>query len=99
MGKRKIRIKKSASESISSISFYIESKGLAKTAEKFSDSVYDFIEKLNSEFINHRLCREKNRAALGLKCVNFQKRYTIVFFENEKEIIITEFRPSKLIFW
>ena len=99
MGKRKIRIKKSASESISSVSFYIESKGLEKTAEKFSDSVYDFIEKLDSEFINYRLCREKNRAALGLKCVNFHKKYTIVFFETEKEIIVTEFRPSKLIFW
>lgn len=99
MGERKIRIKKSAAESISSISYYIESKGLEKTAEKFSDAVYDFIEKIDNSNINYRLCREKNRAALGMKCINFRKKYTIVFFENKNEIIITEFRPSKLIYW
>ena len=39
MGSRKITIKQSASESIAAIAFFIESKGMVATAEKFSDAI------------------------------------------------------------
>ena len=44
MGKREVAIKQSAAESIAEIAWFIESKGLVKTAEKLADNVYDFIE-------------------------------------------------------
>ena len=47
MGGRKITVKQSAADSIAEIAWFIESKGMIKTAEKFSDQVYDFIGKLS----------------------------------------------------
>ncbi|HEX5151595.1 MAG TPA: hypothetical protein VFW07_09095 [Parafilimonas sp.] len=46
MGSRKITVKQSAAESIAAISWFIESKGLISTAEKFTDNVYDYFIKL-----------------------------------------------------
>jgi len=42
MGSRKISVKQSAADNIAAIAWYIESKGLVRTAEKFTDDVYDF---------------------------------------------------------
>lgn len=99
MGKRKVIIKQSVADSIAKISWYIESKGMLITAEKFSDSVYDFIIKISDDRINYRLCRDPQRASIGYKCVQFKKKYTIVFIESDSEITICEFLPSKLIKW
>jgi len=46
MGSRKIKVKQTAAENIAAISWYIESKGLLTSAEKFADEVYDFFLKL-----------------------------------------------------
>ena len=99
MGKRKITIGESALVNIAKISLFIESKGLVTAAESFSESVYDFIEKLADKRLTHSICREPNRMLLGLKCRPFKKKYTIVFVEDEQEIIVTEFVPSKIIKW
>jgi hypothetical protein len=37
MGKRKVVVKQSVADSIAEIAWFIESKGLIATAEKFSD--------------------------------------------------------------
>lgn len=37
MGKRKITIRREVAEEIANISFFIESKGLLETAEKFTN--------------------------------------------------------------
>lgn len=73
-------------------------KGLVTTADRFSDSAYDFIETLSRDNISFRQCSEPERALLGFKCVRF-KKYTIVFEESESEILIREVIPSKLIKW
>lgn len=99
MVRRKIVIKKSVAQSIASIAWFIESKGMIVTAEKFSDAVYDFFEKLTNSSIVHGLCREPSRAALGFKCVPYKKKYTIVFIESDEEIIICEFLSSKMVHW
>ena len=59
MGGRKITVKQSAADSIAEIAWFIESKGMIKTAEKFSDQVYDFIGKLSptSNLILHAKIR------------------------------------------
>ena len=98
MGRRKIIIRESVAENIAEAAWFIESKGMIKTAEKFSDSVYDFIEKLSDHRIIHALCKEPERKSFGLKCKVFRK-YTIVFIESENEITVTEFISSKMINW
>ena len=97
MGSRKITVKKNAAESIAAISWFIESKGMVATAEKFTDSIYDFFIKLSDIKKSYAVCREKSRAALGYKCVSYKKKYTVVFIETDTEIFICEFISSKLI--
>jgi len=99
VGRRKIVIKESVAQSIASIAWFIESKGMVATAEKFSDAVFDYFLKLSDPKIIHSICREPSRAALGLKCIPYKKKYTVVFIETEDEIVICEFLPSKIIHW
>ncbi|MEO8712014.1 MAG: hypothetical protein ABI405_07830 [Parafilimonas sp.] len=99
MGNRKITVKQSVAESIASIAWFIESKGLIATAEKFSDNIYDYFIKLADTKKSYAICREPIRASLGYKCIPYKKKYTIVFIETETEIIICEFVSSKLIHW
>ena len=98
MGKRKVVIQESVAVSIAKIAWFIESKGMIHTAEIFSESAYDFFEKLSDERIFHKFCSDEKRKILGLKCIPYKKKYTVVFLESEKEILITEFIPSKLIY-
>jgi hypothetical protein len=99
MGKRKVIIKQSVAHAISEVAWFIESKGMIATADKFVDSIYDFIEGLADDRKVHPLCRDPNRHSLGFKCRSFKKKYTVVFLETESELTICEFIPSKLIKW
>lgn len=73
MGKRRIVIRRQVAESIASIAWFVESKGLPRTAELFSDAVYDFIETLADDRRTYPLCKDEDRKALGLKCINYRK--------------------------
>jgi hypothetical protein len=99
MGSRKVVVKKSAADNIAAIAWYIESKGLIATADKFVDNVYDHILKLSDERRSYPICKEPSRLRLGYKCTPYKKKYTIVFIETATELIICEFIPSKLIYW
>lgn len=99
MGKRKIIIPESVIHSISAIAWYIESNGFIAGAENFSQEAYDFIGNLANDMVVHSLCREPGRNLQGLKCKTFRRKYTVVFYEDKNEIIISEFIPSKLIRW
>jgi hypothetical protein len=99
MGSRKVIVKQSAAENIAAIAFFIESKGMIATAEKFADDAYDFIIKLANNLKVYPVCKEPVRAVVGYKCVTYKKKYTIVFIESESELIICEFISSKLIYW
>ncbi|HKR04038.1 MAG TPA: hypothetical protein VJY62_05320 [Bacteroidia bacterium] len=99
MGKRKIIIKQSVADSIAQIAWFIESKGMLVTADKFSDAVYDFFEQIAEEKRRFPLCIEPERAVLGYKCATYRKKYTVVFIESETQITICEFISSKLIRW
>jgi fructose 1,6-bisphosphatase len=46
MGGRKVIIKQTAPDNIAAIAWYIESKGMIGTADKFADNVYDYFIKL-----------------------------------------------------
>lgn len=99
MGGRKIVVKESAAENIAAIAWYIESKGMVATADKFVDAVYDYFIKVADKRKVHAVCREPERAVLGYKCIPYKRKYTIVFIESETELIICEFVSSKLVYW
>lgn len=99
MGQREVIIKESVSDSIAEIAWFIESKGLVATAEKFIDTVYDFIAKLADSRRIHAICRDYDRALIGYKCVPCKKKYMIVFLESSDELIICEFISMKNIYW
>ncbi len=98
MGYKKIIVQKQVANSIAGIAWYIESKGILKTADIFCDAVYDYIFELGNENRSYPFCRESKRKMAGLKCAQFKKKYTIAFKEYEIKIIIVEFIPSKLIY-
>jgi len=99
MGKRKIVIRKSVVASIAKIAWFIESKGMLATAEKFSDAAYDFIETLSEDRVIHAICRDPERNSMGFSYKIFKKKYTVVFLETDNLITICELLPSKLIKW
>jgi hypothetical protein len=99
MGSRKVTVKQSAADNIAAIAWFIESKGMLTTAEKFTDDAYDYLIHLSDSRKSYPLCREPGRAVLGYKCAPYKKKYTIVFIETERELIICEFISSKLIHW
>ena len=99
MGKLEVVIRESVVSDISRIAWYIEFEGLIASAKKFSDDAYDFISDLGNDMLIHSLCREPQRNLLGQKCKVFRKKYTVVFFESEDQVIVSEFVPSKLIRW
>jgi hypothetical protein len=99
MGLRKIVVRQNAAENIAAIAWFIESKGMLATADKFTDDVYDYFLKLADVRKSYIICRDPARAALGYKCIPYKKKYTIVLIESEKELIICEFISSKLIHW
>src|SRR5256885_2223679 len=99
MGSRKVTIKESAAEGIAAVAWFIESKGMIGTAEKFTDNVYDYFVKLADKTVSYAVCRVPKKAALGYKCVPYKKKYTIVFIETDDELIICEFISSKMIYW
>jgi hypothetical protein len=99
MGFRKIEVTQHVAENIAAIAWYIESKGLIATAEKFSDDVYDYFITLSDTRKSYSFCKDPSRAALGYKCVPYKKKYTIVFIEQKRKLIICEFVSAKTIRW
>jgi hypothetical protein len=86
MGIRKITVKKSVAESIAAIAWFIESKGLVVTAEKFSDNVYDFFVKLADDRRSYSICREPARQAMGYKCVSYKKNIQSYLLKPTKSL-------------
>jgi hypothetical protein len=99
MGNRKVTVRQSAADSIARIAWFVQSKGLVKTAEKFSDDAYDFIFVLSNSIKSYPTCKEPIRATLGYKCIPYKKKFTVVFIETITEVIVCEFIPSKLVYW
>jgi hypothetical protein len=98
MGQVRIRYAGEFADDLADLVYFIESKGLKDTANKYIERVYAFIESLNFEAVNYAYCHNLKRAALGLKCIRFNSKYTIVFYQFSDEVIITNFVPSKMIF-
>ena len=77
MVRREIIVKQSAADNIATIAWFIESKGLIATAEKFTDDVYDFFIKISDKRKSHPVCKDPKRAGMGYKCIPYKKKYTV----------------------
>lgn len=67
MGIRKLIIRESVADSIADVAWFIESKGMVKTAEKFANEVYDFLDKLAIATRTYSSCRDPDRNAYPTK--------------------------------
>ena len=97
MGKRKVRILEPAATAVAEIAFFIEAKGLTKTAMNFVDEAYDFFDKLSDDRLEHRPCVYSPWKSLNYRCVTFSKKYMVAYLSTAKEIIICEFVSSKIL--
>ena len=97
MGKRKVTILEPAIEEVARIALYIEGEGLPKTAKRFVDDAFAFFESLSDERIIHRLCKHPAWKGMGLRCINFRKKYIVSYLDNTDEIVICEFALQKLL--
>ena len=78
MGRRKVIVKQTAADNIAAIAWYIESKGMIATADKFADDVYDYFIKLSDTRKSYPFCREPQRGSLGFKCI-LSKRNILLY--------------------
>ncbi len=83
MDRRKIIVKQNAADNIAAIAWFIESKGLIDTANKFTDDAYDFFIKIADTLKSYSICRDPGRAILGYKCISFKKNI-LLFLLNPK---------------
>lgn len=97
MGKRKVTILEPAIEEVARIALYIEGEGLPRTAKRFVDDAFAFFETLSDERLIHRPCKHPGWKGLGLRCVNFRKKYVVSYLDNVNEIIVCEFALQKLL--
>jgi len=97
MGKRKVTILEPAVEEVARIALHIEGEGLPKTAKRFVDDAFAFFESLSDERFIHRPCKHPAWKRLGLRCVNFRKKYIVSYLDNTNEIIVCEFALQKLL--
>jgi hypothetical protein len=58
------------------------------TAEKYASSIYDFFETVANNRKSYSTCREVEGALLGYKRITVERKYTVVFIETEKEIML-----------
>jgi plasmid stabilization system protein ParE len=97
MGKRKVSILEPASTSVAEIAWFIENKGLPQTAKKFVDEAFKFFKSLSDEQLEHRPCKYPKWKVLRYRCVPYKKKYVVAYLSLEKEIVICDFVPAKLL--
>ena len=97
MGKRKVSILEPAATSVAEVAFFIEGKGLPKTAKKFVDEAFVFFAKISDDIVEHKLCKYLHWKQLGYRCVNYKKKYIVAYLSFEKEIIICDFVSAKVL--
>jgi hypothetical protein len=98
MGKRKVTILNVAADAVAESAFFIEGKGLPKTAKIFVDEAFKFFQSLSDARIEHHQCNYPVWKSLNYRCVTF-KKYVFAYLYFNDETVVCEFVPSKLIYW
>jgi hypothetical protein len=97
MGKRKVSILEPAATAVAEIAWFIESKGLPRTAKNFVIDAFDFFDKLSDERLEHKPCTYEKWKTLGYRCVSYKKKYVVAYLSQQKEIVICDFVAAKLL--
>ncbi len=97
MAQRKVRILHKAAEEVAYVAYFIESKGLPKTAKRFVDESFSFFHKLGNSMVRHKPCNQVVWKEEGYRCANFKKKYVVAYLEMEDEVIICDFALQKLV--
>mgnify|MGYP001811270516 CR=1 FL=1 len=97
MAQRKVSILDKAAEEVAYIAYFIESKGLPKTARKFVDESFSFFHKLSDSRIKHKPCLKAAWMEEGYRCANFKKKYVVAYLDLNDEVIICDFALQKLV--
>ena len=97
MGKRKVSILEPAATAVAEIAWFIECKGLPRTAKKFVIDAFDFFYKLSDERLEHKSCTYEKWKTLDYRCVSYKKKYVVAYLAQQKEIVICDFVAAKLL--
>lgn len=97
MAQRKVSILDKAAEEVAYVAYFIESKGLPKTAKKFVAESFRFFQTLGTPKIKHRPCNFIEWKEEGYRCANFRKKYAVAYLDKEDEVIICDFALQKLL--
>lgn len=97
MAQRKVSVLDKAAEEVAYVAYFIESKGLPKTAKKFVAESFKFFKTLGDPTIKHRPCHFLEWKEEGYRCANFKKKYVVAYLDTEDEIIICDFTLQKLL--
>jgi hypothetical protein len=68
----------------------LKEKDFPRLLKRFVDDAFAFFDSLSDDRIIHRPCKHPAWKALGLRCVNFRKKYVVSYLDNADEIIICE---------
>lgn len=96
MVKRKVTISDDAIEELAAVAFFIEGKGLPKTASDFVVDAYIFFNSLSDIRVLFKPCLQPYWQEKGYRCVSFRKKYAVAFIDLPTEIIIVDFALQKL---
>lgn len=79
MVKRKAKISKTAASNITSIAWFIESKVMVITAERFVENIYAFIENLCKNNVSYAFCQDKKEQHLGTNVFLIKRNIQLYF--------------------
>jgi hypothetical protein len=97
VAQRKVAILQKAAEEVAHVAYFIESKGLPKTAKKFVDESFAFFHKLGDSRIKHKPCTVLAWKEEDYRCANFKKKYIVAYLDLDDEVIICDFALQKLL--
>ncbi|MCD4790236.1 MAG: type II toxin-antitoxin system RelE/ParE family toxin [Bacteroidales bacterium] len=80
--------RRSASEDIANISYYITTKGYPENAKRFVDKLHKFGESLGIFPEKYTICRHKQFARKNFHCAVFDKNYVFVYKIETARIVI-----------
>lgn len=61
------------------------------------NDAFDFFGKLSDERVAHNPCNYEIWKMLNYRCVPYKKKFIIAYLSLEKEIVICDFVPAKLL--
>ena len=97
MAQREVTILDKAAEEVAYIAYFIEAKGLPKTSKKFVDDAFSFFLRLGDSRMKHKPCWFHFWKEEGYRCANFKKKYVVAYLDLEREVVICDFAPHKIL--